>query len=252
MKRIPAESLEQDILRYLEIVLRRDGYLDGLEMNLEKATHSKILNYVERLKFLKMEESRFNAAIGKTFELHRAEGADQSGMDLIRQELARLSNEKNSVALEIQELETFIDSQPAPREIRKRIEDGMVEFQLLWKKSTGSQKKRLLSILFESIFVYGEELHVLFNGSSAAGEKALTPETKKALEVHSKAQNSKIVDLSDYRSRASTGSAGEQSVENACVVKIGRGDRIRTCDLLLPKQARYQARLILLSSFKCL
>lgn len=224
VKRIPAESLEQDILRYVEIVLRRDGYLDGIEMNLEKATHSKILSYVERLKFLKGEQTRLDGAIGKTFELHRTLGEDQTGMDLVRQELARLSTEKKSVALEVQELETFIDSQPAPREIRRKIEDGMLEFQNLWKKSTGSQKKRLLATLFESILVYGEELGVLFNGSSAAGENAQSPKTKKALEVHSKAQESKVVALSDYRKRASDLPLRGETVENACVVKIGRRD----------------------------
>lgn len=224
VKRIPAENLEQDILRYLEIVLRRDGYLDGIEMNLEKATHSKILSYVERLKFLKGEETRLDCAIGKTFELHRALGEDQAGMDLVRQELARLSAEKKSVALEIQELETFIDSQPAPREIRRKIEDGMVEFQGLWKKATGSQKKRLLATLFESIFVYGEELGVVFNGSTTAGEIAQMPQIKKALEDRPKAHDSNVVALSDFRSCASDSPVGGEGVENACVVKFGRGD----------------------------
>ena len=224
VKRIPAESLEQDILRYIEIVLRRDGYLDGIEMNLERATHSKVLAYVDRLKFLKGEETRLNGSIGKTFELHRSQADVQAGMDLIRQELSRLSEAKKSTTLEIQELEAFIYSQPAPRDIRRKIEEGMVEFQHLWKKSTGSQKKRLLATLFESIFVYGQELHVLFNGSTAAGEKAQSPETKRALESVSKAQSEKVVALSDFRSCASDQPLRGERVENACVVKVGRGN----------------------------
>ncbi len=224
IKRIPADALEQDILRYVEIILRRDGYLDGLEMNLEKATYSKISNYVERLKFLKGEERRLDGAIGKTFELHRSSSEDQAGLDLVRQELSRLSQEKKSVALEVQELETFIESQPAPREVRQRIEAGMVEFQILWKKSTGAQKKRLLVTLFESIFVYAEELGVLFNGHQSEGEKVPGAENKKAQEDFSKAHSAKVVALSDYRAGASGPLAGGEAVENACVVKIGRGD----------------------------
>ncbi len=222
IKRLPAESLEQDILRYLEVVLRRDGYLDGLEMNLEKATHSKVLTYIDRLKFLKAEAVRLKGDIDKTFELHRALNGDQGGVDLVRQELARLSHEKKSVDIEIQELETFIDSQPAPKEIRRRIEEGMIEFQNLWKKSTGSQKKRLLSALFESIFVYADELGVKFSGATAVGENAQNPQTKKALEFDSKAINSKIVSLADYRTCASDTRSGGEAVENACVVKVGR------------------------------
>jgi hypothetical protein len=102
-------------------------------------THSKVLAYVERLRFLKSEATRLSNARGKTFELHRTVAEDPGTLELVRQELARLSQEKKAADLEIQENETFIDSQPAPREIRRKIEEGMVEFQKLWKKSTGSQ-----------------------------------------------------------------------------------------------------------------
>lgn len=242
VKRMPAESLEQDILKYVEIVLRRDGYLQGIEMNIEKVTYEKISSYVDRLKVLKGEEASLNRAIGKTFELHRSTPSADGGFGLIRQELARLSEEKKSVSREIQELETFIESQPAPRQIRRRIEDGMVEFQNLWKKSTGSQKKRLLATLFETIYIFAGELGVMFNGASADGEMIQGPQTKKALGSFPKAGASNLFSLSDYRSSAGAPIRGK-AVENACVDKFGRGDVIRTRDLLLPKQARYQAAL---------
>lgn len=130
------------------------------------------------------------------------------------------------MALEILELETFIDSQPAPREIRRRIEEGVVEFQNLWKKSTGSQKKRLLATLFETIYVYAEELGVMFNGATAAVEKVHGAENKKAMEDRPKAFSSNLISLSDHRLCASDLALRAEGVKNAWVVKSGRRDWI--------------------------
>jgi hypothetical protein len=64
---------------------------------------------------------------------------------------------------------------------------------------------------------------VLFNGATVAGENAQSAQTKRALKDPSKAHDSKIVSLSDRRLCASEPPFGSEGVENACVVKIGRG-----------------------------
>ncbi len=171
-KRIRADELEGDVLQYLERYMREKGYLDFVEGKIEEASDNKNSNYVKRLQGLRQKMNSLDADIGKTFQLHREMNVPD-GTELIKLELLKLSEAKKAHAQEAMELEAFIESQPKPKEVRQRIEKGLIEFKTLWAKSTGSQKKRLISALFDGLIMYRDKLGVIppMNNGGAQNEK---------------------------------------------------------------------------------
>ena len=91
-----------------------------------------------------------------------------------------------------------------------------------------SQQKRLVARLFVRLSATAVDLGA--NDRWTAGEDASAP-----------GSNVRFRMLESARAVRITG--GEELVASASADKDGRGDRIRTCDLLLPKQTRYQAAL---------
>ena len=116
----------------------------------------------------------------------------------------------------------------------------MHDFLSVWKKGTASQQKRLLARLFMRLRVTAKGLGVRYQWTSEDEAGFQVPENKKAPEFCSEASVSNLHVLDQYRRPHLAPESREHSVFCASAAKIGRGDRIRTCDPLLPKQMRYQ------------
>ena len=229
-KRIRADELEADVLQYLERYLREAGYLDSVEDKIETASGNKLSAYVKRHEGIKQKIVDVDAAIGRTFQLHREMNVTE-GTELVRQELLKLSETKKALANEAMELEAFIETQPKPKEVRQRMEKGLVEFKTLWSKSTGSQKKRLISALFDGLILDGDKLGVIppMNKGGDQNKKGIQRKDQQTSSLNPK--NSNVLSFTEPSSKPHKTAFGSLAVSSASADKSGGGNRDRTCDL---------------------
>lgn len=238
-KRIRADELEADVLKYLERYLRDKGYLDSIEGKIEDVSNNKHAEYVKRLEDIKQKTDEIDAAISRTFQLHREMNVPD-GIELVKQELMKLSENKKAYANEILELEAFLESQPKPKEVRQKIEKGLVEFKTLWGKSTGSQKKRLIGALFDGLIMYPDKLGVIppMGSEDSQNEKGAQGKDPSVSALNSK--NSNVILFPDPSQFPSKTAVGSLAVSRASADKIGGADRDRTDDLGFAKPALSQ------------
>jgi site-specific DNA recombinase len=228
-KRIRADELEGDVLQYLERYLRDKGYLDSIEGKIEVASGHKLSEYVKRLQGVKQKINETDAAIGMTFQLHREMNVPD-GIEMVKQELMKLSETKKAYAHEALELEAFIETQPKPKEVRQKMEKGLVEFKTLWTKSTGSQKKRLISALFDGLLIDGDKLGVIppMSGGGAQNEKGAR--SKNTSVSASNPKNSNVLSFPNRPHLSSKPAFGSLAVSRASADKNGGRERDRTDD----------------------
>ncbi len=122
------------------------------------------------------------------------------------------------------ELETFIETQPKPKEIHQKMEKGLVEFKALWSKSTGSQKKRLISALFDGLLLFGDKLGVIppKNSSDSSNKKGTRGKSPSADTLNPK--NSNVIDLPDRTQFPNKNAHSTFAVSCASADKFGGRD----------------------------
>ena len=146
----------------------------------------------------------------------------------MKQELLRLSEAKKSYANEAMELETFIETQPKPKEIRQKMEKGLVEFKTLWAKSTGSQKKRLISALFDGLLLFGDKLGVVPPMNNGGSPNKKGTQSKSPSANTSNPKNSNVIDFPDRTQIPDKKADGSFAVSRASADKNGGDNRDRT------------------------
>lgn len=223
-KRIRADELEGDVLRYLERYLREKGYLDSIEGKIELASDNKLSEYVKRLQGVKQKIHDTDTAIGATFQLHREMNVPD-GIEMVKQELLKLSETKKAYAHEAMELEAFIETQPKPKEIRQKMEKGLVEFKTLWSKSTGSQKKRLISALFDGLIMYGDKLGVIPPMNNGNGQNENGTQSKNQSVSALNPKNSNVISFPDRPQLPNKTAVGSFAVSRASADKNGGADQ---------------------------
>lgn len=164
IKRIRADDLgEKDLINHLESYLKREGYLDSIEVNIAKNTQEILGDYLIERETLSKSISNLNKETELVFDLLKTVGIG-TGSDLVREKLSKISIEKSALSTrELQEIENYISNTPEAKEARGIISENLLEFKTLWKKSTSVQKKHLIHRIFESLYISPHGMGVDFD-----------------------------------------------------------------------------------------
>lgn len=225
IRRIRADDVETDIARHVTEALRRAGYVDEIEGNIDRNVKEAISDYVQQKVHLKGELESLDKEIGEVFELHR-QMTGTPGVDLVREKLAGFSAQKSALSVQLAEIDDYIANVPTAKAARSVIEKGMQNFLEAWKKGTPSQQKRLVARLFMRLRVTSKGLGVRYHWTSLDEVGSIAPENKKAPEFISEASVSNLHVLDQYRRQHPHPSVREHTVFCASAAKIGRGSRI--------------------------
>ena len=225
IRRIRADDVEADIARHVAEALRRSGYIDDIEENINRSVKEAISDYVQKKIHLKGQLESLEKEIGDVFGLYR-EMSGTPGVDLVREKLANLSAHKSVLNSQLLEIEDYIANVPTAKAARSVVERGMQDFLGAWKKGTASQQKRLLSRLFLRLRVTAKGLGVRYQWTSPDEASSLAPEHKKALAFAPEASVSNLHVLDQHRRRNQVPLSGGEAVFCASVDKVGRRDRI--------------------------
>jgi site-specific DNA recombinase len=239
VKRIRADELEADVVRYLEKYLRDEGHFDEFEKKVESLSGHKVRVYEKRRDSLRKDLETLEAEISSTFRFLRDVG-ETAGRDLVQAELAKLSTRKNALVNDLAEAENFIATHPTPQERRKEFEAGIQEFRAIWGKSTGAQKKRLITTLFGGLVLYPDRIGVVPPGGMTGGAEGISGYKKRELALIASSLDDRPLFPGAGGPISSGTSPRNTSVKSASTDMIGGPKRSRTADLLIANETLYQ------------
>ena len=177
--------------------------------------------------------------IESTFELHMDLGSG-AGVDLVREQLAKLSEKKVELKVCIQNLQNDLSAMPSLEAARAMVERHVEKFQNLWTKGTDAQKKFLIHQLFKTLVVTPDGIKAFYWVTERAHTKSSDSENKKAPGNSPGA----FYYLDDFRRSAETFPsplpAMHFAVDGASADKIGEPRRARTFDPRLKRALLYR------------
>jgi site-specific DNA recombinase len=241
---MPAIKLEEAVTGYLDQVLEKQGFLDKIELDVEKSNIGRNRDLIVARTKAVEELAVVEASIKKSIRL-QSDCVDPSLDEIYRDNLKGLADEKRRLKILLDEIESLTNNDIEPKAVRNSIEYNIHEFRRAWKKAKPIIQKRLLAAVFERIELSatGLELHYFVEGATApSGPKkgVRGPEVASSLGI---TKNQNVVSLPDRRlgknvfGPSETGS-WDQSISGSDIDEIGRGGGIRTHDLFVPNEAR--------------
>ena len=285
MNWIPAEKIETAVTNHLSKILISEGYLDGIEDNIEKMTSQR--NQDLDTSRLKIQEQLRQAELGikKTIEV-QTQCSDQTVDEAFKDRLRELTEEKKNCKVLLNEIDNLKTDVISPKKARIAIEQRVKEFNRALIKAKPAMKKKLIAEVFESIVLDHKglilnyymtdsdhvDLNFQSNESSDKTSEDSTHQTKilkfKAIQTPKFQAWGSLLSITDRHGnnsknniltfKTACGFGTDSAPEGEGLVnldswdgkvffplndEIGRGDRIRTYDPLVPNQMRYQTAL---------
>ena len=150
MNWIPAEKIENAVTNHLSKILISEGYLDGIEDNIEKMTSQR--NQDLDTSRLKIQEQLKKAELGikNTIEVQTL-CADQTVDEAFKDRLRELTEEKKKCKILLEEIDNLKTDVISPKKARMAIEQRVKEFNRALIKAKPAMKKKLIAEVFESI-----------------------------------------------------------------------------------------------------
>ncbi len=181
---IPADDLETAILEKLDLVLTDEGYLNNLEVTMEKIATDRQSDLRLEKETLESGYSKIEAEIRKTIQV-QAQCADVTVDDVFRDQLRTLGDEKRIMKVRLDEIENQLRDFIAPKEARNAIKINVTVFKKAYTKAKNVVRKRLLGTVFDSLTLGNCELNLYFNQTVGSAEAVHYAQNKKSSGVSS-------------------------------------------------------------------
>ena len=171
----------------------------------------------------------------------------QSRGKLTQEALQVISDDLNKLAQEKKSLKDYLDGLTEMRVDQEDVEarsellfERLEEFEKGWAKAPQSLQKILLKRVIRNVVTQADGIKILYRLRDGIDEKR-----NQGLALGNHQKNGNVIEpASGFREKGSLGNSRDLKVLGSLKVRNGRGDRIRTCDPLVPNQMRYQTALL--------
>ena len=190
VKRLPADEVEDAIIRHLEMALNDLSYLDSIEANVEKSVGLDKSVTRSKKESLSKAIDKIENEIEAVFKLVTNMRPGTAGTDLIQDKLQKLAEKKKSLE---QEHSIVIQSEQDAVVVsgsKKYIESNMRAVLKGAKKAQPHLKKKLIGSLFHQLLVTSSGLDVFYVLAENTNTIGNSPKNKKPSEVKSDGFNS--------------------------------------------------------------
>ena len=226
IKRIRADELEADLVRHLETYLSKEGYLDQIEVAVNRDYEDQLRDYKARKVELTEQIQKLSKDADAVFSLLTST-TDGNSIAMIKDKIAEIAANKKTAQDQLLEIGNFIESVPGPKIARQVIEKNVIDFQTLWKKSTPVQKKKLLHRLFEALILKPTGLGVRYRRTEVTEVSGPLEGKKKAVGFLPTARDSDFSGPSSGDLRPVTRLLRDHKVAGSSTDRDGRPTRIR-------------------------
>lgn len=163
IKRYSAVEIEEAVLRHLDTILNKPGYLDQIELNIEKSigVDKKASNH--KLDSLTKAIHKTEHEIDSIFKLVTTMDAGTSGFDLIQDKLQKLAEKKKTLEQEFNLVSQANEGAGQIKTAKRHIEANAKAVKQSFKKAKPHLQKKLLGSLFQKLVATDTGIQVFYH-----------------------------------------------------------------------------------------
>ena len=224
---IRAEDLEEAVLRHVEDVIFREGYLDGIERRLEFCIRQSGGDTKVSFQHCEAELSKIDKQIKTTIRL-LSEMTEEGVEPVLKEALLDLKNKKSETESTRTALFNQLSDFETPAELRSRIELTVKEFRSAVGKASPTMLKRVLHKVFSGIalnngvarLAYAEGPSVIVTHSTKS--KSVAPDLQSGAIPFWAGGKRKLVMVSEHQDSPPLGAANPNlKVKSGFIVRNG-------------------------------
>ena len=249
MNWVPAEELERPVIERLGLVLEGEGYLDRLEAKVVSLTERRRKDLLTERPETEASVTKFDSEIKKLIRL-QMQCEDPTLDDVFQDQLRDLNAEKKMAKVRLEEIDCQLSNLVDPKEARDAVKVNSSVFLKAFKKANGTVRKRLLGFIFDDLTLGNCELNLFYSPTANSAVAVQLTQSQGSSDESSEdsPHSQKVVQIDKavrgaIARRPLSQNFWDKKIRKHSVERIGRGDRIRTCDPLVPNQMRYQTAL---------
>ena len=238
--RYRADELEETVTGHLLQGLAEAGYFESLSEKIKKTALTGNLNLAGEMKRAREAVTEMDQRISRAYQIQSRGQLTQEALQVVSDDLNRLALEKKALKEYIEELEAMkIDKEDVGAQGDSLI-GRLVDFQKGWAKAPSSKRKVLLRRAVKRLVTMPDGIEMVYRLRDGLEEKV-----NRRIEVMNARDEINVIEATG---RFCEGSKNKKprdlSSQGSHNIVIGRGDRIRTYDPLVPNQMRYQTALL--------
>ena len=161
VRRFRADLVEARIVEHLNTFLQDQGYLAGIERNIESGFDNRASKAKQALSSLATELTRVESEIKGIFRVlpTMSEGP---GVELAKTELDQLGSKKIELVSKKKEAESSLLELEEKSRLADTARGKILAFPTLWAKGTPVEQKRLLRTIFQHLLPTEKSLQVFY------------------------------------------------------------------------------------------
>lgn len=199
IKRFRAESIEDAVIRHLDEMILRAGYLDNIEANIRNLMGDQNADAFLEKDQVQKELIAIDKDIESVFKLHTEMSGNPEIKAVIREKLEKLAERKRALTTYLETIETRVRNNRDAKEARSVIENKVLAFKRGWQKATPATQKRLVRRLIDTLVYTPEGLQTYYVTAKDVELDLPVSKSKKASESSSGAVSAN----SDFQSFSS-------------------------------------------------
>ncbi len=177
IKSIPADQLEEKVVNHLLNVVNRQGYLDGIEKNIDGIRGNQLKGLAERRRALEKNISKADNGIAKLIQLQMRQSHSDVA-DLYVDQLKELKRQRNEDSNLLREIAATLDEKMEASALRKVIQTNLSTLQRAWAKASQPWKKALISSVIHKVVLKIDGLEIYYHEESSAESTCEKSESK--------------------------------------------------------------------------
>jgi site-specific DNA recombinase len=189
VKRFPAGLVEGKVIEHLNTFLQQQGYLEGIEENIQSGVGDRLTRAKESRRKVFAEIARVESEIMGVFRV-LSTMSEGPGLELAKSKLNELGQKKAELDSKKVEAEDSLSSLEEKARISEPVRGKILAFPKLWSKGTPAEQKRLLRTIFKHLLPTEKSLQVFYWLNESDDEqknprnKKRDPESTSASLVH--------------------------------------------------------------------
>ena len=240
IQRYKADEMEDLVIKHIVTGLKEAGYFTNLNDRIKQAARSGNSNATSDIKRVKTALSDLEKQIAQIWQIQSRGQLTQDALQIISDDLNRLALEKKVLKEYLENLESAKVDQEEIREQSESLSERLREFEKGWAKAAPSLRKILLKRVIKNLVTLKDGIQIVYRLNDGLDGKR-----NQGIGLGNLEKSENVIEAGDRLSgNQSLGKSWDGKVFGSLKVRSGRGDRIRTCDPLVPNQMRYQTALL--------
>ena len=240
IQRYKADELEALITQHIAQGLSQAGYFKELSAKIKKSAVSGSGNLGKEIKRVEETIAEVEQRISRAYQIQFRGQLNQEALQMVADDLNRLAQEKKTLKDYLEDLQSKSLEAEEIEFQSEALMDRLNEFKKGWAKASSSKRKILLRRAVSRFVARADGIEIVYRLNEGMDGKV-----NRSLELKKQEEVANLIEATGrFRDGPKKQKPRDLSSQGSHNTYNGRGDRIRTCDPLVPNQMRYQTALL--------